>query len=65
MIRSTVGGSAISPVCWNGPTGWGRLAELESGLAELHELRRALSMGQYPAVDVHGGRRLAAVRSPG
>jgi hypothetical protein len=42
----------------------GRLLELESGLAELQELRQALATGQYPASGAHGGRRLAAVRSP-
>jgi hypothetical protein len=41
-----------------------RIAELESGLVELTELRQRLSTGAYPAVDAHGGRRLASVKSP-
>jgi hypothetical protein len=41
-----------------------RIAELESGLVELTELRQRLSAGAYPAADAHGGRRLASVKSP-
>jgi hypothetical protein len=41
-----------------------RIAELESGLVELSELRARLSTGQHPAPDDRGGRRLAAVKSP-
>ncbi len=44
-------------------TAQARIAELESGLVELSELRARLSTGQQPAPDAHGGRRLAAVKS--
>ncbi len=41
-----------------------RLAELQSGLAELAELRQRLATGQQAVPDARGGRWLASVKSP-
>ena len=41
-----------------------RLAELQSGLADLTELRQRLITGQHAVPDARGGRWLASVKSP-